>query len=102
MIYPIIRNKKNVNLLTPSHSTYSDEYAQRMCSLYLSDEIHVDDKRQTHKYYRLHAKDAHSEEMALSYDIACPHCGTHLKQVGRTLNYNDLGLYICKHCDERK
>ncbi len=99
MNYPIIRNKQAKNLLQPTHSSYSDEYAQRMCNLYLSDEIHMDDNYRPHKYYRLHAKDSHSEEMTLAYDIKCPDCGQNLKQVGRTLNYNDLGLYICKFCD---
>ena len=53
MIYPIIANKKN-NILRTHHSSYSEEYAQRMCNLYLSDEIHRDDEGKLHKYYRLH------------------------------------------------
>jgi C4-type Zn-finger protein len=100
MNYPLIKLNKTENLLRPTHSSYSDEYAQRMCDLYLSDEIHMDEKNHPHKYYRLHAKNAHSEEMALAYDIKCPSCGQTLKQVGRTLNYNDLGLYVCKRCDK--
>ncbi|MPN42162.1 hypothetical protein SDC9_189718 [bioreactor metagenome] len=71
-----------------------------MCSLYLSDEIHKDENGKLTKYYRLHAKDPHNEEMALVYDINCPKCHNIMKQVGRTLNYHDLGLYECKSCEK--
>ena len=102
MIYPIIANKKN-NILRTHHSSYSEEYAQRMCNLYLSDEIHRDDEGKLHKYYRLHAKEPHSIEDALAYDILCPECANRgkLKQIGRVLNYNDLGLYRCPFCDKK-
>ena len=102
MNYPIIQNQRNPGILTPTHASYSDEYAQRMCDLYLSDEVRLDENHKPHKYYRLHAKAAHNEEMALSYDIKCPRCGNYMKQVGRTLNFNDLGLYICKSCYKRE
>lgn len=73
-----------------------------MCSLYLSDEVHLDTNQNTKKYYRLHAQESHSIEDALAYDIVCPNCGrTHLKQVGRMLNYNDLGLYTCPVCNKQ-
>ena len=36
MNYPLHNeNKKHPEILTPTHSSYSDEYAQRMCDLYL-------------------------------------------------------------------
>ena len=53
MNYPLIKLNKTENLLRPTHSSYSDEYAQRMCDLYLSDEIHMDEKNHPHKYYIL-------------------------------------------------
>ena len=40
MNYPLHKtNKEHPEILTPAHSSYSDEYAQRMCDLYLSDHI---------------------------------------------------------------
>lgn len=101
MNYPIIKHNKS-NLLTPTNSTYSDEYAKRMCSLYLSDEVYLDENRHPKKYYRLHAQEAHSIEDALVYDIVCPDCSrSHLKLVGRMLDYNDLGLYTCPVCNKQ-
>ena len=34
-----VANKEGTKLV-PIHTSYSDEYAQRMCDLYLSDEVH--------------------------------------------------------------
>lgn len=101
MNYPIVKNKKT-NILHPSNSSYSDEYAQRMCDLYLSDEVHTGNDGKLHRYYRLHAKQPHSIEYALAYDIKCPGCGQRgtLKQVGRVLNGYDLGLYRCPICEK--
>ena len=90
--------------MAPPMTVYkTEEYAQRMCNLYLSDEIHRDDEGKLHKYYRLHAKEPHSIEDALAYDILCPECANRgkLKQIGRVLNYNDLGLYRCPFCDKK-
>ena len=103
MNYPLFANKKLKTILHPTHSSYSDEYAQRMCSLYLSDEIHKDEDGHLHKYFRLHAMQPHSIEDALAYDIQCPDCGrtNNLKQIGRVLNYHDLGLYRCPICDKK-
>lgn len=102
MIYPIHENKK-AHILHTHTSSYSDEYARRMCDLYLSDEIHKDEEGVLHKYFRLHAKEPHTIEDALVYDILCPDCGnrTTLKQIGRVLNHNDLGLYRCPCCDTK-
>jgi len=73
-----------------------------MCDLYLRDEIHKDDHGKLHKYYRLHAKQAHNIEMAFAYDIHCPNCkSSMLKQIGSSLNYNELGLYRCPVCDKK-
>lgn len=51
------------------------------------------------KYYRLHAKHDHTQEMALAYDIQCPKCSGRLKQIGRQLSFNELGLYTCLTCN---
>jgi hypothetical protein len=100
--YPLMKMNKEGRLLRPQHSFYSDEYAQKMCDLYLSSSIKKDEQGKLHKYYRLHAKQAHNMEMAFTYDIHCPNCKSGmLKQIGSSLNYNELGLYRCPVCDKK-
>lgn len=103
MIYSLCKNNKEGTLLHPIHTYYSDEYAQAMCSLYLKDELVKDETGKIKKFYRLHAKQPHNQEQAFAYDIECPHCTNgRLKQVGRQLSYNELGLYTCPDCNRRK
>ena len=98
MIYPLHGQTKG-NYLTASSSSYSEEYAQRMCDLYLKEEVTENEKGHMQKYYRLHAKHEHTPEMALAYDIQCPDCYRTLKQVGRQISFNKLGLYTCPACN---
>ena len=93
-----VANKEGTKLV-PIHTSYSDEYAQRMCDLYLSDEVHRNEEGRMQKYYRLHAKHDHTQEMALAYDIQCPKCSGRLKEIGRQLSFNELGLYTCPTCN---
>lgn len=101
MNYPLMRlNKKDSNQLTPQNSYYSKEYCERMCKLYLTDELHRNEHGKMQKYYRLHARDNHTQEEALAYDVKCPRCGHDMKQVTRQNSYTELGLYTCKHCNK--
>jgi len=100
MNYPLTKRNKEGTLLHANNSFYSDEYAQTICNLYLSDELYKGTENHIKKYYRLHAKEPHSIENALAYDITCPKCGKHLKQVGRVLDCNNLGLYECPTCNK--
>ena len=61
-----------------------------------------DETGKIRKTYRLHASKDHSEEMAFAYEIHCPKCGNYLKQIGRQLTFNTLGLYKCPVCDRKK
>lgn len=97
MIYPL-HGQEGSNHLIPSNSYYSEEYARRMCSLYLSDEAAKDEKGKMQRFYRLHAMHGHSQEMAFAYDIQCPKCRGGLKQIGRQVSLNELGLYTCPAC----
>lgn len=99
MNYPLRKANKEGTRLEPQHSLYSNEYAERMCDLHLRDEIHRDGNGKLQKYYRLHARNAHTEEQAFAYDIKCPHCYSMLKQVGRQETYTELGLYTCPSCN---
>lgn len=101
--YPLHRNKNIKTLLTPTNSMYSDEYADRMCSLHLHRELHKNEEGKLLNYYRLRAKDSHSIEDALAYDIHCPKCTNGmLKQISRCTNTRELGLYTCPSCNKEK
>lgn len=99
--YPLRANKYNWRSLTPgTNHYYTDEYTASMYDMYLTDEFIRDKHNNLHRYYRLHAKQPHSIEMALAYDIKCPRCkGNDLKQVGRCKDFYTLGLYECPVCD---
>ncbi|MDZ5723507.1 hypothetical protein [Acetobacterium sp. K1/6] len=100
--YPLIKMNKEGTLLRPQHSYYSDEYAANWCDLFLADCITADRQGKLHKYYRLHAKQDHTMEMAFAYDIHCPDCkSAMLKPISAPINYNELGLYRCPVCDKK-
>ena len=100
--YQLKAINKEGTLLRSNNSFYSDEYAESMCDLFLSDSIVEDEQGKLHKYYRLHAKQDHNMEMAFAYDIHCPDCQSGmLKQISRPLSYNELGLYRCPVCDKK-
>jgi len=100
--YPLTAMNKEGTFLRSNNSFYSDEYAENMCDLFLRSSILKDEQGKLHKYYRLHAKQAHNMEMALAYDIHCPECHSGmLKQISIPLSYNELGLYRCPVCDKK-
>ena len=99
--YPLRSNKYNWRSLEPLHTFSTEEYIADHYDMYLTTEHIADEHNNVRRYYRLHAARPHSIEMALAYDIKCPLCSSHvLKQVGRCLNYHDLGLYKCPICDK--
>lgn len=103
MIFDMSRTNPKSDTFNTMNTYYSDEYAERMCNLYLSDELVLDDKNSAClTRYRLHARQPHTIDMALRYTIKCPHCNSYLKQIGRCRNSHELGLYACPACDHRK
>lgn len=103
-IYPSHAHKKDGDYLTPLHSWVTEEYVSKTHDLWLREYLIKDEKEDGKFYhrYRLMAKHPHNIEMALAYDIKCPHCNSTLKQVGRCLTSTELGEYACKHCDTRR
>lgn len=97
MIYKLHKNNTN-NLLTAAHGFYTEAYAQDMFDLYLKDELVRNEDGRVEKFYRLYAKEDHTQDMALAYDVQCPDCKNVLKQVRRQMTFNKLGLYKCPHC----
>lgn len=98
--YPLTKLNKQGTLLHPQHTFNSDEYTRSTSALYLTEEFSRDAYYNVSKQYRLHAREPHNDDMALVYDIQCPHCSHTMKQVGHTLNYYDLGAYKCPFCDK--
>ena len=97
--YPLFQNKKDWRLLEPINSLSSEEYISSHYDLYLTTEYAKNKQGHQCRYYRLNAVKPHSIEMALAYNIKCPHCGhNHLKQIGRSRNHYTLGLYECPAC----
>ena len=102
MNYPLKVNKVNWRLLEPQNTGYSEDYIADHYDLYLTTEYINDAHNRPRRSYRLHAKQGHSIEMALAYDIKCPCCGGNvLKQVGRCKDHYTLGLYECPVCDRK-
>lgn len=100
-VFPVAKLEKDSNYLIATTSSYSEEYAERMCSLYLTDHIDKDESGNLRKRYRLHAQKPHSDEMAFAYSVNCPRCNATLKQVGSQLTSKELGLYECKVCNKK-
>ena len=98
--YPLNRMSQNTNDYTPQTSFYSDECAERMCTLFLRDKIFDTGYGKTRHYYRLHAEQPHNIEQSLAYNIRCPKCSGWLKVVGRCLDSHTLGLYECPNCSK--
>ena len=88
--YPLIPTVKNGTRLHPQHNLCSEEHTRSIYDLYMTREL------------VLHAKNPHTLDMALVYDIECPKCGNLLKQVGHCLNDHELGMYVCPVCDKKK
>ena len=86
----------------PTGTMYTDEAAERELDLLLrSESIRPEYGRSFNDYQRI-ARNPHTVEMALAYDIECPECGGRLRQVRRCLDSHRLGLYRCPECDRQK
>lgn len=77
----------------PTGTMYTDEPAERELDMLLSSESAMPEYGRFFNDYQFMAKKSYTFEMALTYDIECPECGGHLKQVRRCLDSHRLGLY---------
>ena len=103
IIYPLHATGENKTYLHPVSSYVTEEACRSQHDLWLRDDLEKDNcTGELYHRYRLCAKEPHSIEMALSYDIQCPKCGGRLKQIGRNLNCCELGLYACPACDRKR
>ena len=88
--------------LHPQSTYYTEDYAERMCEFYLTDEFCKNDTGGVDIYYRLHSpRIPHDNNQALAYDVHCPKCGALMKQVTTNKDYHTLGYYECKKCNNK-
>lgn len=88
--------------LHPTSTSYSEEYAERKCKFYLTDEYFKNDNGGVDVYYRLHSpRMAHNNNQALIYDVYCPRCGKKMRQVTTNQDLHTLGYYECKQCNHK-
>lgn len=100
--YELRKYSEKRALLIPHHTFVTDEYADQRMDLFLRSKLVEHEYGKYTNEYRLYAREPHTIEMALSYDIYCPECGKTLKQIGRCVNSHMLGLYRCPACDRAK
>lgn len=101
-VYPLSPYCKGGSSLYPHNSYYTEEYAQRTCSWYLTDNIYRDDYGRLKRNYRLHSSKPRTFADFMQYDIHCPVCSKRLRPVQNALNHYDLALYACPNCDKKK
>lgn len=100
--YELRKMNAEGTLLHPHDLMMTDEYAEQYADLLLRSSIIKGRDGKLFNDYRLIAREPHTVEMALAYDIECPSCGNRLKMVGRCMNSHKLGLYSCPACDKNK
>ena len=98
-VYPLHTEAHN---LVPQHSSYSEEYASRMCSWYLTDHLYRDEDGVVSSNYRLHSNKHRSFADFMQYDVMCPKCHNHrLRPIQNAINSHDLALYTCSKCNKK-
>lgn len=102
-IYPLRTNSGDWRTLHPMRMFASENYVSSHYDLHLTTEYYKDGNGVQNRYYRLNAKNPHSIDMALAYNIKCPKCGRQtLNQIGRCLDMYTLGLYECPECNRKE
>ncbi len=101
-IYPLNTYCKGGKVLFPHSSSYTEEYAQRVCAWYLTDSVYRDDHGRLKNTYRLRSCKPRTFADFMQYDIQCPRCNQRLRPVQNALNHHDLALYVCPNCDSKK
>lgn len=88
--------------LHPQSTSFSEEYAERMCEFYLTDEYVKDEHGNVDAFYRLHSpRIARNNNQALNYDVRCPKCNALMRKVSTNKDYHTLGYYECKKCNNK-
>ena len=84
--------------LVPQNSYYSEEYAAKAYSWYLTDHPVKDENGRIQQTYRLHSCKHRSFADFMQYDVVCPKCHQRLRPIQNAINSHDLALYACPKC----
>ena len=95
----IVRFNKNTNEQEScTNCSNTPDFIRDTYRFCLNEEFHKFEDGSSQRCFRLLAKEPHSIESALKYDVKCPVCGKTLKPVSGMLNAYDLFLYACPTC----
>ena len=101
-VYPLHPYCEGGKSLQPSSCSYTEEYAKRVCTWYLTDHICPNEHGKYNHAYRLHSHDPRTFADFMQYDIMCPRCNQRLRPIQNALDYHELALYACPNCDSKK
>ena len=73
--YKLHKLNKKGRWFHANDTSFTDEYADERLDLFLRSSVVKKENGKYGNVYRLHAKEPHTVEMALDYDIGCPKCG---------------------------
>lgn len=97
----ILNTYKNGNTLYPTETLNTIESIKSEHTWTLSRHFETSDNGKIYAYYRLHSSKPRTFADFMAYDIICPKCGQRMNPIGGPLDYHDLGLYTCKHCNKK-
>ena len=89
-IYSLSPYKKGSDYMLSGHTSYTKEYADRVCDFYLEEE-----GRHT---YRLCSGKPRRLADCLPLAIKCPKCSNNLTPVDAPIDSHTLLLYECRNC----
>ena len=97
----ILNTYKNGNTLYPTETLNTIESIKSEHTWTLSRHFETSDNGETYACYRLHSSKPRTFADFMAYDIICPKCGQRMNPIAGPLDYHDLGLYTCKHCNKK-
>lgn len=100
-VYGLSTYTKEGETLYPHDTTYTDEYASRMCNWCLTDHLYRDEDGNVRCNYRMHSNKPRTFVDFMAYDIICPKCGQRMQLIANALNNHDLALYSCRNCNKK-
>lgn len=97
----ILNTYKNGNTLYPTETLNTIESIKSEHTWTLSRHFETSDNGENYACYRLHSDKPRTFADFMAYDIICPKCGQRMNPIAGPLDYHDLGLYTCNHCNKK-
>ena len=88
--YPLIDCDLEGKSKSPMFPAYTEDVIKKSHSVWLMEAVPGS--------YRLCCTDEGAERIKGKLEIGCPLCGKPLNCIGRAINKNRQGLYICESC----